>query len=118
MKSMQIIFGLLVVIIFTISSCSKDELEINQENLMGVWVSSTYIDTLEFVNQNSFYKNHDHFDYNLTSDSIEIRYRGILYIGVHPTNHKYSITDKVLTIDFTNKHCFGFSNTIETFEKQ
>lgn len=118
MKSIKTIWGLLIVIGFVFTNCSKDELVLNREKLIGVWISTDNIDTLEFVNQNSFYKNHDHFDYNLTSDSIEIRYRGKLYIGVHPTNHKYFITDNILTIDFTNKRCYGFSDELETFERQ
>ena len=118
LKSTRLFWGLILLIGFTFSNCSKDELEINQENLMGVWVSTNSLDTLEFVDTDSFYKNHDHFDYSLSNDSIEIRYNGVLYVLAHPSNHKYTLTDNTLTIDFTNTFCYGFASTIETFEKQ
>ena len=115
---MKNIIPIIIIISFGVFACNNDDFETNQEKLLGLWVSQNKVDTLEFVDQSSFYKNHDHFDYNLTNDSIGIRYRGILYIGVHSTRHKYSLIDNSMTIDFTNKQCYGFVSVIQTFEKQ
>ena len=100
------------------SSCSEDDLEMHQDKLIGVWISENGMDTLEFVNNSSFYKNGDHFDYNLAKNSIEIRYRGMLFVNAQRSNHHYTLTNNTLIIDFTNEDCYGFDSTIQTFEKQ
>lgn len=117
MKIKTISWKLLLFIGLIFSSCSEDVLEMNQDRLKGTWISTNRLDTLEFVNNNSFFKNSDHFEYNLAQDSIEVRYNGILYILVQPTRHNYTLTDDILVIDFTND-CFGFESTVQTFEKQ
>ena len=110
-----IILLLLLVVIF---SCSK----FDQNEIIGTWISSDKIDTLDFVDNNNFYNSnitmrYDHYDYHLDKDSIEIRYRGVLMVLVQPTKHKYYLDDNTLTIDFRNKICYGFSSAEITFIK-
>jgi len=118
MKPITIYLGFLIFIGLICSNCSDDTLELNQDKLIGTWISADRLDTLNFVNNTSFYKNSDHFDYKLAKDSIEIRYSGVLYILVQPSNHHYTLIDNTLTIDFTNDNCYGFESTIQTFDKQ
>lgn len=99
-------------------SCEK-----NQEILLGRWVSTDKSDTLDFVNESDFYKSsvdmhYDHYDYQQFKDSIKIGYRGKLYILVHPTNHKYFLNGNNLTIDFSNKNCYGFPLKEMTYTKE
>jgi hypothetical protein len=106
----------------TLISCEKDLETKNQDMILGTWISLDKSDTLDFINDNSFFKSnvsmhYDHFDYQLYKDSIEIRYRGILYIGISPTKHKYWFDRNQLIIDFSNKNCDGFSSKLMTYEK-
>lgn len=103
---------LLILIIF-LTNCSKDEIVKNQKELLGTWISVDKSDTLEFTSANDFYKSNgnmvsDHYDYELFQDSLKIGYNGIQYILVEPTMYKYSIDNDNLTIDFSNKQCYGF----------
>ena len=125
MKKHQTILSLLifVTLAFFATNCKKSELKTNQEELLGTWVSIDKTDTLEFTSENDFYKSNgdmssDHYDYELFNDSIEIRYNGILFILVHPTNHKYSINNNQLTIDFSNKMCYGFNAQEISYTKE
>jgi len=112
---------LLMAILFT--SCSKDEIEINQKELLGTWIAVDKSDTLEFTSENDFLKSNgymvsDHYDYALLEDSIEIGYRGKMDILIYPTMHKYSIENGNLTIDFSNKQCYGFALQEKTYKKE
>jgi len=104
---------LLLLVVALLAGCSKNEIEINQEKLIGTWISTDKNDTLYFTTNNDFYHSngymsYDHYDYELYNDSIEIRYRGKLFVLIHPTMHKYLISNESLTIDFSNKQCYGF----------
>lgn len=112
----------LVVVLF-LSNCSNDDDNLNQIEF-GIWISTDKTDTLDFKTQNNFYKSNafmqnDNYDYKLLpKDSIQIGYRGKLFILVEPTNHKYSIEKNELTIDFTNQSCYGFDDEIMTYIKE
>lgn len=110
---------ILFVILVVFPGCRK----FDQNVLLGTWISTDTVDTLEFVDDSNFYMSniglrHDHFDYHLDKDSIEIKYSGTLMIYVLPTKHKYFINDDTLTIDFRNKICYGFSQNEISFVKQ
>ena len=112
-----------ILIVITFISCEKDKDVTNYGKILGTWISLDKSDTLDFVDKNNFYKSshtmrYDHYDYELYNDSIEIGYRGILYVGVLPTRHKYFIDGYNLTIDFSNKICYGFGMKVMTYTKQ
>ena len=109
----------LILIVITFLSCDK----IPQDKILGTWISIDNSDTLDFVDNNNFYKStvymrYDHYDYQLYNDSIEIGYRGKLYVLVLPTKHKYHLDGNNLTIDFSNKICYGFGMQIMTYTKK
>jgi hypothetical protein len=113
---------LLLIIITTLTNCSKEEMTLNQEQLTGTWISLDKSDTLYFTNKNDFYKSngimvYEHYDYHLFQDSIEIGYNGKLFILDAPNTHKYFVKYDILTMDFTHKNCFGFKNELLTYEK-
>jgi len=114
MKPIKFLLFIFFISVITLVSCS-DNTTVNQQNMLGTWISIDKKDTLNFVDNNSFYKNQDHYDYELSGDSIEIRYNGMLMVYVHPTKHKYSLKDDVLIIDFSNKSCYGFDLQKMTF---
>ncbi len=124
MKRNKSILGiLLLILVIFLTNCSKDEIETNQKELIGTWVAVDKSDTLEFTSENYFLKSNgymvsDHYDYALFRDSIEIGYKGIMYILVYPTMHKYSIDNGNLTIDFGNKLCYGFPLQEMTYIKE
>lgn len=106
--------GILLIVVILLTNCSKDEVEINQKQLLGTWISIDKSDTLYFTSDKDFFKSngylvYDHFDYKLFKDSIEIGYSGRMFILVTPTMHKYSIAEDNLTIDFSNNQCYGFA---------
>jgi len=113
MKLIKFSLFIFLISVITLVSCSDDT--VNQQNVLGIWISIDKKDTLDFVDNNSFYKNQDHYDYELSGDSIEIRYNRMLMVYVHPTKHKYSLKDDVLIIDFSNKSCYGFDLQKMTF---
>jgi hypothetical protein len=87
------------------------------------WVSADKSDTLDFVTGKDFYKSdghfhHEHYDYQIMGDSIQIGYRGTMLVLVRPTRHRFSVIDGCLTIDFTNTTCYGFSREIMTYRKE
>ncbi len=91
--------------------------------ILGTWISTDKADTLEFTDNHNFYKSsqmmrHDHYDYHIDKDSIEIRYNGTHMIYVLPTRHKYYLESNKLTIDFANKQCYGFRREKITFIKE
>ena len=104
---------LTLIISLTLISCDKENEIESQTKILGTWISVDKSDTLEFANEKDLYKSnstmrHDHFDYAVYNDSIEIGYDGILYVLVLPTKHKYSFSGDNLTIDFSNRNCYGF----------
>ena len=122
MKKIAIgIFMAMVVILM--SNCSENDLGMKEEQILGRWIASDKSDTLNFTTENDFsksngYLHEDHYYYEISNDSIEIGYNGHLLILVIPTKHKYSLGDKTMTIDFSNKPCYGFSEGIITYEKE
>lgn len=103
----------LIIIMIFIISCEKETSTSDYDRIKGVWVSENKYDTLEFVDNSSMYRSsgymrHDHYDYALLGDSIKIGYNGILYILVKPTVHSFNLSDESLSIDFSNKRCYGF----------
>ncbi len=117
------LFAFSLIMLLSLSNCSNDDDNSSQIEL-GAWISSDKADTLDFKTQNNFYKSNasmknEKFDYKfLPKDSIQIRYSGGLFINVQPTNHKYSLKKNELTIDFTNKYCYGFEEKIITYIKE
>ncbi len=117
------LLALSIVIILFLSNCSNDDGDLNQVEL-GIWVSTDKTDTLDFKSQTNFYKSNpymqnENYDYEILSkDSIKIVYRGKLFIGVEPTSHKYSLDGNEMTIDFTNKSCYGFEGKLITYVKE
>jgi len=115
-------FVLTLVISLTLISCEKENEIASQTKILGTWISVDKRDTLEFANEKDLYKSnstmrHDHFDYTVYNDSIKIGYNGILYVLVLPTKHKYSFNGNNLTIDFSNRNCYGFGNQSITYTK-
>jgi len=107
----------------TLISCEKIEVVINQNKILGTWISIDNNDTLDFVNYDNFYKStlymrYDHYDYQLYANTIEICYKGIYEVIVFPTLHKYQIEGNNLTIDFTNTICYGFGSEVITYRKE
>jgi hypothetical protein len=106
---------LVILVIASMAGCKKDDEIVNRERILGTWISEDKNDSLNFTDNTNFYKNGDHFDYTLYKDSIEVAYSGVLYIYVLPTKHKYLLTGDNLTIDFSNRSCFGFDREVEHF---
>jgi len=111
----------LIVITFTIidvEGCKKND---NYKTLLGTWVSTDLIDTLDFTSDTSFNKMYsgspDYFKYGLSKDSITIQYSGKLYIYVFPTTHHFQLNDQELSIDFSNG-CYGFRKQILNFTRK
>lgn len=124
MKRNKSILGmLLLLLVIFLTNCSKDEIDTKQKELLGTWIAADKSDTLEFTSENDFLKSNgymvsDHYDYALFKDSIEIGYRGIMYVLIYPTMHKYSIDNGSLSIDFSNKQCYGFPLQEMTYIKE
>jgi len=123
MTGNRILGTVLLLVTISLIGCEKYKLSINQEEILGTWISLDKSDTLDIVDDSNFFKSnigmyYDHYDYELFVDSIEIRYSGILYIAVRPTTHKYSLESDRLTIDFSNRNCYGFSNQETIYTKE
>ncbi len=123
MKNSFIFLGLLILASIILINCSKDEIEIKQEKLLGKWVSLDKSDTLDFKTNTDFYKSNkqmvfDHYDYELFNDSIKIGYSGKMFILIVPSMHKYQLNNEILTIDFSNKQCYGFERERITYKKE
>lgn len=123
MKRKVMYLALSTIAIFVLIGCSKDGNDPSPIEL-GVWISLDKSDTLDFRTRNDFYKSNgfmqnDHYDYELQSmDSIQIVYSGKLFIMVAPTNHKYSVTQDELTIDFESRSSFGFEDKVITYARE
>lgn len=116
MKYLKILVPILFFALILIISCDNEAT--NQEKILGTWISTDKSVTLDFIDNNSFHKNGDNYDYKLYDDSIEVRYNGILKIFVSSTKHKYTLSGKTLIIDFSNKICYGFDSQKATFMKK
>jgi len=108
-----------LTILLSVLACEK----FNKSDILGTWISTDYADTLEFVDNSNFYRStaimhHDHYDYRLEKDSIEIRYRGYLYIWVEPTKHSYELNGNILMLDLTNTNCYGFNSEKIFYNKE
>ena len=116
-----ILFGFLLFITAS-SGCKKDDNLTPEEQILGVWVSTSTDDILDFTDEDTFYKSnkniHEPYRYRLEKDSIEIQYVGESLIAVPPTKHKYTISGSRLSIDFSNKNCFTFPLELLTFVKR
>jgi hypothetical protein len=122
-RNKSILGILLLVLVILLTNCSKDEIGINQKEILGTWIAVDKSDTLEFTSESDFNKSNgymisDHYDYELFKDSIEIGYRGKMYVLVYPTMHQYSIDNGNLIIDFSNKQCYGFPLQEMTYIKE
>jgi len=104
---------LIVIALIIVLGCDKESEISTKDKIIGTWISADKSDTLDFVDIESFYKSsaimtYDHYDYELFNDSIKIGYSGRIYILVTPTIHSYNLSGVKLTIDFSNKQCYGF----------
>ena len=104
------IIFLLAVTLLLLSGCEKT---VTGDDLNGEWVAGTIKDTLYIIDDSNFFhssKNmhYDHYDYSVQGDSLEIGYSGMMMILVKKTKHRFKLDGDELTIDFSNKLCFGF----------
>jgi len=105
--------SLIIFTIILIFGCEEESKLTTEDKIIGTWISEDKSDTLDFVDYESFYKSsvnirYDHYDYTLLDDSIGIAYSGRLFIQIAPTIHSYNLSNVKLTIDFSNKQCYGF----------
>jgi hypothetical protein len=120
MKTIIIIF--MLIFLFKVH-CGKDQDLSKQDNLHGTWISVDKSDTLNFVDATGFYHSntsmhHDRYDFQILGDSLKIGYSGNQYIYVVPSKHKYRLDGDKLSIDFSNKPCYGFDLELIKFVKQ
>ena len=112
-----LIWSLLLILAGMVTGCEKSNYS-DYRNLLGSWISTDLVDTIEFTSDHDFNKMYsgmkDHFDYNLSTDSITIRYNGFLKILVQPTNHIFTLKTDQLIIDF-RPNCYGFRGQKITF---
>jgi hypothetical protein len=113
------IFLLLSFFIST-SSCEKSSSD-DYKKLLGTWISTDLVDTVEFTSDKDFYKMfsgvRDHFDYSLSRNKITICYNGMSFILVIPSTHPFELKGGQLTIDF-RPSCYGFREQEITFIKK
>jgi len=122
MKKTEFNFLVMTSIFILLAGCNDESLKLNQNRILGTWISTNNLDTLHFLDDSNFFKSsstmhYDHFDYQLFTDSIKVGYSGVLYISVKPTMHKYSLTEGSLMIDFENQQCYGFDLIKMTYDK-
>lgn len=103
---------------FFFVSCKKEKDLVNQDGIIGTWVSTDKSETLVIVDEDNLYRNSDHYDYQINNDSIRIGYSGKLYIYVWPTTHKYYLDGNNLSIDFSNKRCYGFDLKLKNYTRK
>jgi hypothetical protein len=112
----------LAISLLMITNCKKSSQ--NDGTLIGKWISTDMVDTLEFTSDQDLYKMingvRDHYSYSLSSDSILITYNGAAmpYIYIGPSKMRfYKLDGNNLTIDFRNAY-YGFSNQLILFHRQ
>lgn len=115
MNQNKILVFVVLLSCITLSGCVDESLI--QQKILSTWISTDKRVTLDFVDNDSFYKNGDNYDYKLYGDSIKVRYNGMLDIYVSPTMHKFSLEKNVLIIDFSNRNCYGFELNKATYTK-
>jgi hypothetical protein len=103
-------------------SCKKSN--IRNDELLGRWISTDLVDTLEITAEHDLYKMilgvRDHYNYSLSGDSILISYNGVAmpYIYIGPSKMRfYQLDGTDLTIDFRNAY-YGFRDQIILFRRQ
>lgn len=118
---MKIRFVSLIALLFlqVFIACTKDSLP--DGRFIGTWVSEDNADTIIFINDNSFksprYDRVMHiFGYSYDNDSITIQYQGPNKILVQPSTHHYSLSNSLLTIDFSKVN-YGFERKRFSFKK-
>lgn len=125
-KNMQIKkllqFSLFMIFVI-ILGCQKDHNASDLDNFLGTWVSTDKSDTLFFIDVANLYNSntnmhYDHYDYKIFDDSIKIGYSGKLLIYVLPTMHSYHLDGNKLSIDFSNKSCYGFDSQVINYTKK
>nr|WP_319511753.1 hypothetical protein [uncultured Draconibacterium sp.] len=107
----NLIIPLFILVVALISSCSKSELEIDREEIIGVWVIPESRDTLKFTSDQTAYMNTLPFEYQVEKDSIEMRYIGAwlaLFLPPPPFKLGYTLNVDELIIDCPNENCYGF----------
>ena len=97
---------LIILLIIAMSSCKKT-ISNDYRQFLGTWISTDFIDTLNFASEHNFSKNRIQFNYSISRDSISIQYNGPLMIYVKPSNHFYILKGNELTIN-TSQGCYGF----------
>ena len=126
MKKFTPTFCLLIIVIILIvignMSCKKSN--IRNDELLGRWISTDLVDTLEITAEHDLYKMilgvRDHYNYSLSGDSILISYNGVAmpYIYIGPSKMRfYQLDGTDLTIDFRNDY-YGFRDQIILFRRQ
>jgi hypothetical protein len=106
---------LMIVSFQIIISCEKDAIQDN--TIIGTWVSEDKIDTLSFINDHVLKKSYHTFYYSRSFNRITVQYSGPCYILVSPSTHHYSLGNNKLTIDFSNG-CYGFNSETTTYFRQ
>ncbi len=102
-----------VSIILTIFLTNCEKKPVSGEDLNGKWIATEKADTIYFMDDSNFYHSsenmrYDHYDYSISGDSILIGYSGKMMIMVIETNHYIELNGDNLTIDLSNRQCFGF----------
>jgi hypothetical protein len=117
-----LIFLSLFLLVFSSTNCKKSSQ--NDRTLIGKWISTDMVDTLEFTSSQDLYKMinrvRDHYTYSLSGDSILVTYNGLAmpYIFLGPSKMRYYELDGTnLTIDFRNAY-YGFSNRTILFHRR
>jgi hypothetical protein len=114
---------LILFVAVSILGCKKPDKH-NSGDLLGEWVSTDLVDTLNFTSDKDLFKNFngiaDHYTYNLIDDRIKFEYSGILmpyiYIGPSP-KYIFKLSNDILTIDFRPQY-MGFRPQIVTFNRK
>ncbi len=86
-------------------------MEIDREEILGVWVAYELNDTLKFISDQAAYRNSIPYEYHLEKDSIRMNYAGaILHMFPPPPPFKlgYTLNGDELIIDCPNENCYGF----------
>jgi hypothetical protein len=125
MKKCKPSFCLIVAVFFlVIGSTNCKKTNSRSDELLGKWISTDLVDTLEIASDHDLYKMvlgvKDHYNYSLTGDSILITYNGVAmpYIFIGPSKMRfYELDGTNLTIDFRNAY-YGFSNQIILFHRR
>jgi hypothetical protein len=121
--SFWFLFIPLILLVLGTMNCKKNSGR-NDEPLLGTWISTDNLDTLEITTGHDLYKMisgiKDHYDYSLSGDSILITYNGLNmpYIYLGPSKMRFcQLNGNDLTIDFRSAY-YGFSNELILFHRK